>query len=90
MLPELPELPEIQSHSTRALRLTGSLIKRLPQMHDLNVVSLFGYDPRALEARRLAEAMRIAFEITRIQNARMRARSREEERYAQRWAEGKI
>ena len=90
MLPELPELPEIQNHSTRALRLTGSLIKRLPQMPDLNVVGLFGYDPRALEARRLAEAMRIAFEITRIQNARMRARSREEERYAQRWAEGKI
>ena len=90
MLPELPELPEIQSHSTRALRLTGTLIKRLPQMPDLNVVALFGYDPRALEARRLAEAMGIAFEITRIQNARMRARSREEERYAQRWAEGKI
>ncbi len=90
MLPELPELPEIQNHSTRALRLTGSLIKRLPQMPDLNVVALFGYDPRALEARRLAEVMRIAFEITRIQNARMRARSREEERYAQRWAEGKI
>ena len=90
MLPELPELPEVQSHSTRALRLTGTLIKRLPQMPDLNTAALFGYDPRALQAQRLAEAMRIAYEITRIQNARMRAKSREEERYAQRWAEGKI
>ena len=90
MLPEIPELPEVQSHSTRDLRLTGTLLKRLPQMPNLNSVALFGYDPRALEAQRLAEAMRIAFEITRLQNQRMRAQSREEERYAQRWAEGKI
>ena len=67
MIPELPELPEIQEHSLRALNLRRDLVTRLPAMNNGSPAELFGYSARAQEAARYAEAMRIAFEITRRQ-----------------------
>ena len=83
MLPELPELPEIQEHSTRAIRLRGTIQKQLPGIPNLDTADLLGYNPRALEAARFAEAMRIAFEITRRQNMIEAAKAREADRIAQ-------
>ena len=87
MLPELPELPEIQEQSTRAIRLRGTIQKQLPGIPNLNTADLLGYNPRALEAARFAEAVRIAFEITRRQNMIAAAQAREADRIAQRLAE---
>ena len=83
MLPELPELPEIQEQSTRAIRLRGTIQKQLPGIPNLNTADLLGYNPKAQEAAELAEAMRIAFEITRRQNMILAARAREADRIAQ-------
>ena len=83
MLPELPELPEIQEQSTRALRLRGIIQKQLPGIPNLDTADLLGYNSRALEAARFAEAMRIAFEITRRQNMIEAAKAREADRLAQ-------
>ena len=81
--PELPELPEIQEHSTRALRLRGTITNQLPGIRNLDSTELLGYNPRAQEAAELAEAMRIAFEITRRQRMINAARAREADRIAQ-------
>ena len=87
MLPELPELPEIQEQSTRAIRLRGTIQKQLPAITNLDTADLLGYNPNALEAARFAEAVRIAFEITRRQNMIAAAQAREADRIAQRLAE---
>ena len=81
--PALPELPQIQEHSTRALRLRGTITNQLPGIRNLDSAKLLGYNPRAQEAIELAEAMRIAFEITRRQNMIAAARAREADRIAQ-------
>ena len=83
MVPDLPELPEIQEHSTRAIRLRGTIQSQLPGVQNLNSADLLGYNPKAIEAARFAEAMRIAFEITRRQNMILAARAREADRVAQ-------
>ena len=83
MVPEVPELPEIQAHSLLALRRRGTLSAQLPGVPNLDTAQLLGYNPRAIEAARLMEAMRIAFEITRRQNMVMAARAREEDRMMQ-------
>lgn len=83
MLPELPELPEIREHSIRAIRLRGTIRDQLPGIPNLNTAELLGYNPRQIEAARFAEAMRIAFEITRRQNMIAAARAREADRIAQ-------
>ena len=69
MIPDIPELPEIQEHSVRALRLRGTIQAQLPGVPNLGTDRLTGYSSKALEAARFAEAVRIAFEITRRQNA---------------------
>ena len=81
--PELPELPAIQEHSARAIRLRGTITNQLPGIRNLDSAKLLGYNPRAQEAAELAEAMRIAFEITRRQNMIAAARAREADRVAQ-------
>ena len=83
MLPEVPELPEVQEHSTRALRLRGTIQAQLPGVPNLGTDRLTGYSAKALEAARFAEAMRIAFEITRRQNMEMALRAREADMRAQ-------
>lgn len=83
MIPDLPELPEVQEHSTRAIRLRNAVRASLPGIPNLDSIELLGYNPRAIEAARFAEAMRIAFEITRRQNMIMAARAREVDRIAQ-------
>jgi hypothetical protein len=83
MLPDLPELPEIQDHSLRAIQLRNAVRASLPGIPNLDAVSLMGYNSRAIEAARFAEAMRIAFEITRRQNLIMEQRAREADRIAQ-------
>ena len=81
--PELPELPEVQEHSARAIRLRGTITNQLPGIRNLDSTDLLGYNPKAQEAAELAEAMRIAFEITRRQNMIAAARAREADRIAQ-------
>ena len=81
--PALPELPEIQEHSARAIRLRGTITNQLPGIRNLDSTDLLGYNPRAQQAAELAEAMRIAFEITRRQNMIAAARAREADRIAQ-------
>ena len=72
MIPELPELPEIKEHSTRAIRLRGTIQNPLPAVQKLDLSDYYVVDPRIAERQRFQEAMRIAYEITRRQN-RIRA-----------------
>ena len=83
IIPELPELPEIQEQSTLALRLRGTIEKQLPGIPQVDTADLLGYNSRAIEAARLAEAIGIAFEISRRQKMIMAARAREEDRILQ-------
>ena len=88
-LPELPELPEVQDQSVMALRRRGTLQKQLPAIGipNLGTADLVGYNIKAIEAARYAEAVRIAFEITRRQNMIAAARVREMDRRAQAMAQ---
>ena len=85
MIPELPELPEVREHSIRAVRMQNQIPVQLPAIGigDLGTPNLVGYNIRAIEAARYAEAIRIAFEITRRQNMIAAARAREIDRQAQ-------
>lgn len=83
MIPELPELPEIKQHSVNAIRLRGTLAAALPGMPYLGTEQLTGYNAREVERRKMQEAMRIAYEITRRQNAIAAARASYLDRLAQ-------
>ena len=83
MIPELPELPEIKQHSVNAIRLRGTLAASLPGMPYLGTEQLTGYNAKEVERRKLQEAMRIAYEITRRQNAIAAARASYLDRLAQ-------
>ena len=85
--PPLPELPEIVDQSLNAYMVQSMSTPQLPGLPILNSAGLLGYNPRAIEAERLAAAMRVAFEITRRQNAIAAARAGEIDRQAQRLAE---
>jgi hypothetical protein len=85
--PELPELPEIVDQSLNAYMVQRLNTPQLPGIPILNSAALLGYNPRAIEAERLAAAMRVAFEITRRQNAIAAARAGEMDRAAQRLVE---
>ena len=87
MQPELPELPEIQQQTVGALRRQDAIGLRLPGIPKLFTAELMGYNPRQLEAERLAAAMRIAFEITRRQAQIENAKARERDLMYQRLAE---
>ena len=77
MIPELPEIPELQAQQIAALRLQTPATPRMP---NLRTESILGYDPRAREAAAYAEAVGIAYEISRRQDALMRAIARKDER----------
>ena len=83
MIPEIPELPEIQEQSTRALRLRGTIQSQLPGIQRYDTQALMGTNQRAIEAARYAEAMRIAFEITRRQKMIAAERARQIDNRAQ-------
>ena len=76
MLPELPELPEIQDHSLMALGRRGTLQTPLPAIGiNIDHTELLGYNIRQIEAERLAQAIKVAYEVTRRQNAIARYRA---------------
>ena len=89
MIPELPELPEIREHSTRAIRLRGTIQTPLPAMQNLDLGDYYAVDPRIAELARFQEAMRIAYEITRRQNRIQAARASYADRMLQYQAERK-
>ena len=89
MIPELPELPEITQQSTNAIRLRGTLAAALPGMPYLGTDQLTGYNAKQVERQKFQEAMRIAYEITRRQNAIAAARASYIDRMAQYQAERK-
>ena len=83
MIPDIPELPEIQNQSVNAIRLRGTLLASLPGLPYLGTDQLTGYNAKEVERKKLQEAMRIAFEITRRQNAIAAARASYLDRLAQ-------
>ena len=89
MIPELPELPEIREHSTRAIRMRGTIQTPLPRMQNLDLADYYSIDPRIAELQRFQEAMRIAYEITRRQNRIQAARASYADRMMQYQAERK-
>ena len=89
MVPDLPELPEIREHSTRAIRLRGTISAPLPGMQNLDLGDYYAVDPRVAERQRFQEAMRIAYEITRRQNRIQAARASYADRMMQYQAERK-
>jgi hypothetical protein len=86
LLPEL--LLNTPDLSTAQLRLQGTLSQRLPSIPGHGVESFF-MSNRAAEAAAMAEAIGIAFEEDRQRAIIMRAKSRAEDRIAQRYAEGR-
>lgn len=85
--PPLPELPEIIDQSLSAYAAQAITRPQLPGLPTISTERLLGYSPRAIEAARFAEAMRIAYEITRRQNAIAAMRAGEMNRRAQKLAE---
>jgi len=83
MIPDIPELPELQLQSLGAMRLQTP---QVPGMPNLRTESILGYNPREVEAARYAQAVAIAYEQSRIQNALMRAQARLEEQEQKRSA----
>ena len=84
---DLPELPEIKDASVGTLRLEGTLAKRLPSMPSGDLNDLGFTDYKQVEAEKLMNDMRAAFDVTRQQSKRSRAIARAKNRQAQRAAE---
>ena len=83
MVPDLPELPVIREQSLRALRTQDTIKRRLPGVPNLYMDRLSTYSAKAAEAAAYAEAVRIAFEITRRQKQISEAKARYADRVAQ-------
>ena len=86
LLPEL--LLNTPDLSADLIRLQGTLQQRLPSIPGSGVESFFMGD-RAAEALAMAEAIGIAYEEDKQRAIIMRAKSRAEDRIAQRYAEGR-
>ena len=86
LLPEL--LLNTPDLSTAQIRLQGTLSQRLPSIPGLGVERFF-MSSREEEAAAIAHAMGIAYEEDRQRAIIMRAKSRAEDRVAQRYAEGR-
>ena len=86
LLPEL--LLNTPDLSTDRIRLQGTLQQRLPSIPGAGV-ELFFMGDRAAEALAMAEAIGIAYEEDKQRAIIMRAKSRAEDRIAQRYAEGR-
>ena len=86
---DLPELPgEIPNLDVRTLRTQGTMLARLPSIPGVSVEQFFMMS-RAEEAARIAAAIGVVYEEDRQRAIIMRAKSRAEERMAQRYAEGR-
>ena len=86
LLPEL--LLNTPDLSSAQIRLQGTLQQRLPSIPGHGVEQFF-MSNRAEEAAAMAQAIGIAFEEDRQRAIIMRAKSRAEDRIAQRYAEGR-
>ena len=87
---DLPELiGEIPSLDVRTLRTQDKMLARLPSIPGVSVEEFFMMS-RAEEAARIAAAIGIAYEEDRRRAMIMRAKAKAEERYAQRYAEGRL
>ena len=86
LLPEL--LLNTPDLSTKQIRLQGTLSQRLPSIPGAGVEQFFT-SSREEEAAAIAQAMGIAYEEDRQRAIIMRAKSRAEDRVAQRYAEGR-
>ena len=87
---DLPELPgDIPNYDIKSLRRQGNMATRLPSIPGVSVEQFFMMS-RAEEAARVAAAIGIAYEEDRRRAMIMRAKARAEERYAQRYAEGRL
>ena len=78
-LPPLPELPALP-----ALKQVSNLALRMPMMSGKDKMGLAS---RVSEAEQLANEMRVAYGITRMQNEANKKRARAKGRAAQRIAE---
>ena len=86
---ELPELiGAISNLDVQTLRTQGTLLSRLPSIPGVSVEKFFA-SSRAEEAAAYAAAQGMAYEEDRQRAIIMRAKSRAEERMAQRYAEGR-
>ena len=86
---DLPDLSgAIPDMSIRRLRLQDTMLNRLPSIPGVSVEQFFA-SSRADEAAMISAAMGIAYEEDRQRAIIMRAKSRAEERIAQRIAEGR-
>ena len=85
MIPELPDTPDlgIKGTSKAALRASDAVAKRLPAMAGAASMT----NEAAREAEEYAKAMKIAFDISKMQNKRSRAIAKAKDRRAQRIAE---
>ena len=86
LLPEL--LLNTPDLSTAQIRIQGNYAQRLPSIPGLGVERFF-MSSREEEAAAIAQAIGIAFEEDRQRAIIMRAKSRAEDRVAQRYAEGR-
>ncbi len=84
---DLPELPEIKDATVGTLRLEGTLAKRLPGMPSGDLNDLGFTDYKRVEAEKMMNDMRAAFDISRQQSRRSSAIARAKNRQSQRAAE---
>ncbi len=77
---ELPEFPEIKDASVGTLRLEGTLAKRLPSMPSGELNDLAFTDTRRVEAEKMMNDMRAAFDISRQYEKRSKAISKAKSR----------
>ena len=87
LLPEI-DITDLTDVSLDRIRLQGTLEQRLPSIPGLSVEKFYMAD-RAAEAAAYAAAVGLSYDDLRRLNVIMRAKSRAEERLAQRIAEGR-
>ena len=88
LLPDIGETDLLDDLSVGRIRLQGTLEQRLPSIPGLSVEQFYMAD-RAADALAYAQAIGISYEEMRRLGIIMRAKSRAEERLAQRIAEGR-
>ena len=87
LLPEI-DVSALTDVSVGRIRLQGTLEQRLPSIPGASIEQFYMAD-RAAEAAAYAAAMGLSYDELRQLDIIMRAKSREEERIAQRIAEGR-
>jgi len=87
LLPEIA-LEELSDLSTQRIRLQGTLQQRLPSIPGLSIEQFYMAD-RAADAAAYAAAIGLTYDELRRLDVIMRAKSRAEDRLAQRIAEGR-